>query len=65
MIKMQKINFRSKKKSNNLKIMHNFILINKFIIKSIYSIYKIDEIINIIIKSKYEIYFYTNVFNEY
>ena len=63
---MLKINSHLKKKRfNDLKIMHNFILMNKFIIKSIYSMYRINEIINTIIKSKYEIYFCTNAFNEY
>ena len=62
---MLKVNFRLKKKFDDLKIMHNFILMNKFIIKLIYSMHKIDEIINIIIKSKYEVYFCTNIFNEY
>ena len=45
--------------------MHNFILMNKYIIKSIYSIYRINEIINTIIKSKFDIYFYINAFNGY
>ena len=45
--------------------MYNFILMNKYIIKSIYSIYRINEIINTIIKLKFDIYFYTNAFNDY
>ena len=45
--------------------MHNFILMNKYIIKLIYLIYRIDEIIDIIIKLKFDIYFYINAFNDY
>ena len=45
--------------------MHNFIFINYYIIKLQYFIYRIDEIIDIIIKFKYIIFFYINIYNDY
>lgn len=59
-------NFPLKKKgSKELKVVHNFIPINKYTIKLSYQIYRLEEILNIIIKPGYDVYFIADVSNGY
>ena len=61
-----KIKFSSKKKSSSLlRIIHNFISINRFTRKSAYSIYHLEKVINILVISDYDVYFISNAFNSY
>jgi hypothetical protein len=60
------INFSSKKKdSNQLKIIHNYIFLNDCIIKMQYSMHKIKEIINILMKSKFKAFFFIDATWDY
>ena len=54
-----------KKKSKLLRVIHNFILINKYTIKSTYSMHHMKKIIAILLKLKFSIYFCSNAANGY
>lgn len=54
-----------KKKSTLLRIMHNFISINRYIIKFVYSMHYFEKVLIIFIQSKYTIFFFSNATNEY
>lgn len=45
--------------------MHNYISINNATIKSQYSIYRIDETIDILIKKKFKVYFFSDANADY
>lgn len=61
-----KTKFPSKKKSSEeLRMIYNFIFINKYTIKSFYLIYKLEEVFDTIIKPGYNVYFIANVSNGY
>ena len=45
--------------------MHNFISLNKYIIKSTYFMHYMKKMLIILIKSKFIIYFCSNVVNKY
>jgi hypothetical protein len=58
--------FSSKKKnSDQLKVIHNYIFWNDCIIKMQYSMHLIKEMIDILMKSKFKTYFFTNASWEY
>ena len=54
-----------KKKSTLLRIMYNFISINKYIIKFVYFMHHFEKILVIFIQSKYKVFFFSNATNEY
>jgi hypothetical protein len=61
-----RIKFLSKKKdSNQLRMIHNYIFLNDCIVKMQYSIHRIKKMINILMKFKFRIFFFTNVIWEY
>ena len=61
-----RIKFSSKKKRSKLfKVIHNFIFVNRFIIKLTYFMHHLEKIIVILIKSEYFVYFCSNVANDY
>ena len=54
-----------KKRSKLFRIIHNFILMNKWTIKLEYSMHHFEKVITILIKSKYRNHFCFNAVNEY
>jgi hypothetical protein len=61
-----RIKFSSKKKnSNQLKVVHNYILLNDCIIKMQYSIHRIEEMIDILMKSKFKAFFFIDATWDY
>ena len=54
-----------KKGSDALRVVHNFIPVNKFTIKPQYPMHRIDEVIDTIIKPKYRVFFSTDASNGY
>jgi hypothetical protein len=58
--------FSSKKKrSDQLKMIHNYISLNDCTVKMQYSVHKIEKVINILMKLKFKIFFFTNAIWEY
>jgi hypothetical protein len=58
--------FSSKKKeSDQLRVIHNYIFLNDCTIKMQYSIHRIKEVIDILMKFKFKAFFFTNVSWEY
>lgn len=54
-----------KKRSQKLRVIHNFIFINKYTIKSLYPIYRFEEVLDTIIKPSYDVYFIAKTSNSY
>lgn len=54
-----------KKGSDDLRVVHNFIPVNKYTIKPQYPGHRIDEVIDTVIKPKYKAFFCTDAANGY
>ncbi len=54
-----------KKKSDQLRMVHNYISLNNCTIKMQYSVHKIKEMIDILMKLKFKAFFFTNAIWEY
>jgi uncharacterized protein YqhQ len=54
-----------KKGSFNIRVIYNFILINIFIIKLVYSIYNLKEVLNTLVKLLFLIFFLANITYKY
>jgi hypothetical protein len=54
-----------KKRSTQLRMIHNFIPINSHIIKSQYLIHRLKKMIDILIKLKFTVYFISDAINDY
>jgi hypothetical protein len=57
--------FFKKKDSNQLRMIHNYIFLNDCIIKMQYSMHKIKEVINILMKSKFKAVFFIDAIWDY
>jgi hypothetical protein len=61
-----RIKFSSKKKeSDQLRMIHNYISLNDCIVKMQYSVHRIKKVINILMKFKFKIFFFTNAIWRY
>ncbi|SLM39126.1 hypothetical protein LPUS_09585 [Lasallia pustulata] len=54
-----------KKGSDQLRVVHNFIPVNKCTIKSEYPMHRLEEVLDILIKPRFSCYFSTDVSNSY
>ena len=54
-----------KKDSDDLRVVHNFIPVNRFTIKPQYPMHKIDEALDTLIKPKFLVFFCTDAANGY
>ena len=54
-----------KKGSELLRVVHNFIPLNRFTIKSAYPMHRLEEVLNILIRPQYKVHFSTDAANGY
>ncbi|SLM37531.1 Retrotransposon gag domain [Lasallia pustulata] len=54
-----------KKGSDQLRVVHNFIPVNKCTIKSEYPMHRLEEVLDVLIKSRFSCYFSTDASNSY
>lgn len=54
-----------KKGSELLRVVHNFIPVNRYTVKPAYPIYHLEEVVNTVIKPKYIVYFSSDTSNGY
>ena len=54
-----------KKGSNKKRVVHNFIPVNRWTIKSAYPMHRLEEVVDALIKEKFKVYFSTDAANGY